>query len=97
MTIVITPAICAKLWSKHQVKPEEVEQCFINKNGEYIEEVRPEHATNPPTLWFISETHWGRRLKVVFVHENGNNYIKSAFPPSEAAVNNYLKYGGEKI
>lgn len=97
MPIVISPAICAKLLSKHQVKPEEVEQCFANRNGEYIEEVRQEHQTNPPTWWFIAETHYGRKLKVVFVHDNGNNYIRSAFPPNEATIKNYIKNGGRTI
>ena len=97
MSIVISPTICAKLLSKHHVTPEEIDQCFSNRNGNYIEDLREEHATNPPTLWFIAETHWGRKLKIVFVNENGNNYIRTAFPPSEATIKNYLKYGGGTI
>ncbi len=97
MTIVISPTICVKLLTKHQVTPEEIDQCFANRNGKYIEDVREEHATNPPTLWFIAETHWGRKLKVVFVNENGNNYIRTAFEPSDATIQNYLKRGGGTI
>lgn len=97
MSIVISPKIRDKLATKHNVKPEEVEQCFANRNGEYILEVRKEHASVPPTYWFIAETNYGRKLQVAFIHENGNLYIRSAFEPSQAAIANYLKYGGGVI
>jgi len=97
MSIVISPKICAKLAAKHHVTPEEVEQCFANRNGKYILDTREQHETGSPTLWFIAETYYGRKLKVVFVNENGNNYIRTAFPPSPATIQNYLEHGGEKI
>ncbi len=97
MSIVISPTICGKLLNKHHVTPEEVEQCFANRNGKYIQDVREQHAASSPTLWFIAETHHGRKLKVVFVKENGNDYIRTAFPPSDATIENYLKYGGGTI
>lgn len=97
MTIVISPAVCAKLAEKHKVSTEEVEQCFCNRNGNYILDTREEHAASAPTLWFIAETHSGRKLKVVFVHEHGNIYIRTAFDPSEAVIGYYLKNGGGVI
>ena len=97
MAIVISPKIRSKLALKHNVKPEEVEQCFANRNGEYILDTREEHATNPPTHWFIAETNYGRKLKVAFVAEHGNIYIRSAFEPSQATIQNYLTHGGKAI
>ena len=97
MAIVISPQICAKLAGKHHVTPEEIDQCFANRNGKIILDTREEHASDSPTLWFIAETHYGRKLKIVFVYENGNNYIRTAYPPSDATIQNYLKYGGEVI
>ena len=97
MSIVISQKICAKLAVKHNVTPEEVEQCFTNRNGKIIRDRREEHAANAPTLWFIAETHYGRKLKVVFINEKGNNYVRTAFEPSEATIRNYLQYGGGVI
>ena len=97
MTIVISPKIRDKLATKHNVKPEEVEQCFANRNGEYILDAREEHASGEQTYWFIAETHHGRKLKIAFINEHGNVYIRSAFEPSEPTIQNYLKYGGGVI
>jgi hypothetical protein len=97
MSIVMSAKIRDKLLTKHNVKPEEVEQCFANKNGEYILDVRAEHASDTPTYWFIAETHYGRKLKVVFISEHGNIYIRTAFEPSPDTINNYLKHGGRAI
>lgn len=97
MALVISPKICAKLSTKHNVTPEEVEQCFANRNGNIIQDSREEHSSEAPTLWFIAETHYGRKLKIVFIHEHGNNYLRTAFDPSQATINNYLQHGGGKI
>jgi hypothetical protein len=97
MTIVISPKIRSKLALKHNVKPEEVEQCFANKNGEYILDPREEHASDAPTYWFIAETNYGRKLKIAFIAEHGNVYIRSAFEPSQATIQNYLNHGGKTI
>lgn len=94
MSIVISPKIRSKLDLKHNVKPEEVEQCFANRNGEYILDTREEHASGQPTYWFIAETNYGRKLKVAFINEHGNVYIRSAYEPSPATIQNYLKHGG---
>ena len=97
MSTVISPKICAKLLAKHQVTQQEVEQCFANRVGRCILDPREEHAGSNPTLWFIAETDYGRKLKIVFVNEHGNNYLRTAFEPSEAAIQNYLHHGGEAI
>ena len=97
MAIVISAKIRDKLMAKHNVTPEEVEQCFANRNGKCISDTREEHESEHPTLWFIAETHNGRKLKVVFVLEHGDTYIRTAFEPSEATIKNYLRFGGGMI
>lgn len=93
MAIVISPKIRAKLADKHNVTPEEVKQCFCNRTGELLLDPREEHASDPPTLWFISETHHGRLLKVACIFENENVYIRSAFEPNETELRIYKRDG----
>ena len=99
MAVVISPNMIAKLTGKHGVKPEEVEQCFANRNGKYLEDLRPQHKTESgaPTYWFIGETHMGRRLKVTFCQEHGNLYLRSAYDANEATIKFYLSNGGGVI
>ena len=80
MALVISPAVRHKLSTKHDVTQEQVEECFRNHDdGTYLIDTREEHATNPPTLWFIGTTDVGRELKIVFVHEHGNLYLRTAY------------------
>ncbi|CAB3859638.1 hypothetical protein LMG26788_02194 [Achromobacter pulmonis] len=86
--IVIVPEIRHKLETKHQVREIEVHQCFLNRDGPYVEDTEEEHATDSgyPTEWFVAETDKGRLLKVFFVYENGNVYVKSAFDANEKSI-----------
>jgi len=98
MSIIISPKIRDKLAAKHNVSPDDIDQCFANKNGEYIEDNRPEHQKNGlPTYWFIAENHYGRKIKVVFIEENGNIYIRTALEANPDVIRNYLKNGGNVI
>lgn len=72
MPIIISQKIRDKLKSKHSVSEEDVAQCFANRTGTYLLDPREEHASDPPTQWFISETDFGRKLKVVFILKSGN-------------------------
>lgn len=57
-------------------------QCFANWDTSYAPMIddREEHATDPPTRWFVAETDRGRRLKVIFVwYEDGRIHLKSAY------------------
>ncbi|MGV2900011.1 ADP-ribosyl-(dinitrogen reductase) hydrolase [Achromobacter sp. AGC78] len=86
--IVIVPEIRHKLETKHQVREIEVHQCFLNRDGPYVEDTEEEHATDSgyPTEWFVAETDKGRLLKVCFVFENGNVYVKSAYDANEKSI-----------
>ena len=61
----------------------EVEECFFNHEGPFLIDDREENRTNPPTVWFISETIDGRRLKVVLIFKDKIPFLKSAYEPNE--------------
>lgn len=90
--VVISPAILKKLDSKHNVARREVEQCFENREGSYVEDTREEHKTDPATLWFVAPTNNNRLLKVIFVFDNGNLYIKSAFDAKASHIAMYKPF-----
>ena len=77
--LVVSPQIRVKLENKHGVQEAEVRECFLNHEGIYATDTREDHATDPPTLWFIGQTHKGRCLKIIFVYRNENLYLKSAY------------------
>ena len=91
--LIISPEILQKLQQKHNVTRREVEQCFENRIGNYVEDTREEHRTDPPTLWFVAPTNYDRILKVIFVYADGNIYIKSAYEPSHQAIQIYEQRG----
>ena len=85
-SLIISSPILEKLKNKHNVTRREVEQCFENRIGNFLEDDREEHKTNPATLWFIAPTNCDRLLKVVFVCLDGNIHLKSAFDPGAEAI-----------
>lgn len=83
MSIHIPPRIKAKLAAKAPpVTEAEVFEAFENRCGQFLMDSREEHATDPPTLWFVAETNAGRILKVMFVPD-GTNTVKSAYDATE--------------
>ena len=92
-SLVISPQLLQKLQEKHRVTRREVEQCFENKIGNYLEDDREEHRSDPPTLWFVAPTNCDRLLKVIFVFLDGNIYIKSAYEPSQTVIEIYNRKG----
>lgn len=92
MALIISQKILDKLASKHNVKQEEVAQCFANRSGEFLSDTREDHASDPPTLWFISETDYGRKLKVVFIKKGKDIYLRSTFAPNEKEIRIYNKH-----
>jgi hypothetical protein len=73
--IYITESIARKLRERHNVSEAEVLECFRNKTGRFATDVRSQHQTDKPTVWFIAETDKNRRLKVVFIRYARNYYI----------------------
>lgn len=87
-------SVLRKLTQKHGIGFSEVVEAFANRQGKILEELRTRHRTNPPTLWFISETDYGIKLKVIFVPTDFGPEIKSAYPADMEAMRIYAKYGG---
>jgi hypothetical protein len=81
MKLIISPNVRIKLADPdHQVSEAEIRQAFANRVEIMVEDTRAWHRTNPPTLWFVAETDFGRKLKVMLVpHANGDVEIKSAY------------------
>lgn len=97
MAIIISQKILEKLATKHNVTADEVSQCFANRNGSFLIDPRENHASDPQTQWFISETNYGRKLKVIFVPRGGDVYLRSAFTPNESELSIYKKHGYKTI
>jgi hypothetical protein len=69
--------------SHGSVVEREVRECFMNRCGRVCTDDREEHRTDPATQWFVSETHVGRLLKIVYVEDNEHVYLKSAYPATK--------------
>ena len=89
MAIIISEQIQEKLETKHGVTQAEVHECFANRCGPLLPDTREEHASNPPTYWFISETNYGKKLKIVCITRDKNIYLRTAFPPNAAEIRIY--------
>lgn len=92
MALRCSSAVKQKLAEKHGVSLEEVQQCFANREGGLLEDTREDHKTDPPTQWFIAETDYGRRLKVVFILKHGDILLKTAYSPNQKEEAIYTKY-----
>lgn len=91
--LIISAHVKDKLKTKHNVEIREVEQCFENVCGFFLEDDREEHRTDPATLWFVAPTNKERLLKVIFIFLDGNVHIKSAYEPSKAVIDLYESKG----
>lgn len=93
MKVIASLNIQRKLKVKHNVTMEEIYECFENRTGDFLEDIRADHATTPPTMWFIATTDTGRMLKVVFMEDSEQVYeIKTAYEPNTEEERIYAKY-----
>jgi len=93
MALKISAKVKAKLQRKHNVTEDEISECFQSCEKSFLIDPREEHQTIPPTQWFISETDYGRLLKVVFIiREDGDIGIKTAFEPNAEEMRIYNKF-----
>ena len=96
MKIRIEPAIVHKLATVHNVQPPHVAQAFLNRQGtKNLIDTRPEHATVPPTLWFLGKDVNERLLKVVFMYFPAEDVavIKTCYEPNQTEIEIYEKLG----
>ena len=94
MGLLISVAVAKKLGVKHNVSENEIRECFANREKAFLKDRREAHNTDPPTLWFVAETDYGRRLKVVFMHYATENkwVIKTAYPANATEIHIYNKH-----
>lgn len=92
--IVISDALIEKLRDKHGVERLEVEQCFANLRGWFLEDKRTDHLRIPPTQWFIAETNKRRCLKIVF-QDVGDDALRliTAYEPNQVEQAIYATHG----
>lgn len=94
MALIVSAKVKEKLSNKQPpVTKEQIEECFATRTGKYLIDEREEHASNPPTRWFISETYYGRKLKVVFIPQGEDVVIRTAYDPNEEEKRIYKKFG----
>ena len=89
--MIVTESVRIKLRSKHSLSVEEVEEAISNLDPSHklLEDSREQHKTNPPSLWFVSETNRGLKLKVVIIPANGDFYLKTAYPANSTEIEIY--------
>lgn len=93
MSLKFSAEVVFKLKIKHKMSKEEVEACFLNRTKGLLEDTREQHKTDPPTMWFIAETDYGRLLKIVFIElPDGIYQIKTAYEPNNSEVKIYERY-----
>lgn len=95
MALFISPSVRSKLAKPdHNVTEQEIVQCFANRDRVFLVDTRPEHQTPIPTQWFVAETDYGRRLKIVFINDTSSGLviIKSAYPATNEVTRIYTKY-----
>lgn len=94
MALIISPVVLSKLANKKPpVSKEEIKQCFLNRTGTSILDEREEHASDPPTRWFIAETDVGRELKIAFIPKGNDVIIRTAYDPNSDERKIYRTYG----
>jgi len=90
-TLKISVKVLEKLASKHQVSRREVEQCFENRDGPLLMDTREDHRSDPPTLWFLSETNRGRLLKVVYIQRGEEIHLRTCYEPNPVEIAIYQR------
>ena len=92
MALLISPKIRAKLSDKTPpVTEDEIEQCFANCSGGYLEDIREDHKSDPPTQWFVAQTDRGRKLKVVFIQRDDDIAIRTAYDANDVEKRIYSR------
>lgn len=90
--LIISAEIETKLREKHQLRRADVEQAFMNRDGNYLIDTRQQNLTDPLTEWFISENDKGQQIKVAFVPVNGMVYLRTAYVANPDEIRIYNKF-----
>lgn len=93
MGFIISKRVREKLMRPdHGVTEAELLECFANRCGGECTDEREEHKTNPLTRWFVAETDYGRRIKVMYVPLELGIEIKSAYPSTDEVKRIFEKF-----
>lgn len=94
MNLIISPKVRDKISEKDPPVTEiEIIECFANRSGVSLVDKREEHETNPPTQWFVAETNFGRKVKIMYIPTDEGIVIKSAYQAEDNIIRIYNKYG----
>lgn len=91
MPIQITKDVLQKI-GERKISPDDVEQCFMNREGGLCVDTRAQHLTDPLTNWFVAKTDKDRTLKIMFVPIKDGADLKSAYDATEEICRIYNKY-----
>jgi len=92
--MIISERVVQKLAEKHGVNKSEIVECFTNRESNFLTDMREDHQTNPPTMWFVAQTDFGRKLKVAFIQDanTGEVIIKTAYEANAEEQRIYDKF-----
>lgn len=91
--IILSAIIREKLANKEPPVTEiEIRQCFSNLTHRPLVDTREQHKSTPLTRWFVAETDYGRKLKIMYVPTDEGLYIKSAYNATEDIQRIYAKH-----
>lgn len=76
------------------VTEREVREAFMAWDGRYCEDPRENHQTQSglATRWFVGESHVGRCLKIIYVEDGQDVYLKSAYLATGEIQRIFAKY-----
>jgi len=93
MKLHVSADVRRKLANKHHVQVKEVHECFENRCGKDLFDMRARHRTDPLTRWFLAPTNHRRLLKIVFVPTPYGIEVKTAYAPNPEEIRIWNKYG----
>lgn len=92
MGLVIASKVRNKLTEKHNVREQDLHECFSNRVKGFLIDTRENNKTDPPTKWFVADNDYNKKLKIVFVEVNGDIHIKTAYEANSDEIRIYNKY-----
>lgn len=92
MAIKVSAKVADKIYTKHGLTMDEVKEAISGRLGNFLEDMREEHKTDPPTQWFLGYTDFGKLVKVVFIYKDGNIVIRTAYQANSHEIAIYNKH-----
>ncbi|MGY5797064.1 hypothetical protein [Rheinheimera faecalis] len=92
MAIKVSPRVRDKIENKHGLTIAEVHEAISGRLGKFLKDQREEHKSDPPTLWFIGSTDFGKAVKVAFIFKDGHMIIRTAYIANAKELEIYNNY-----